>query len=152
MEYNMTEKGTFSYWKKPYQKWVLLFGASLLSISLWLRVKDFVTISNLDIRTKIFSQSGWESYLLQQYFQFAISVFLISLFFGSFIIGSFATSSKIARTSEGILMISLAFLWCIIGLLIGVSNDIITLVIWIIILIATLLGGIYSFKKGRRCE
>ncbi len=146
----MREKETFSYWKKPQHKWLVLFGVVMLFISLWFRVQDFIAISSFEIRTKIFSQSGWESYLLQQYFQFAISGVMISLFLGGYIIGCFAKSSKSARRSEGILMITLAILWCITGLSIGISNDTTALAIWIILLIATLAGGIYSLCKSRK--
>ncbi len=146
----MSKNETFSYWKKPYQKWLLLLGSILLLTTLYFRIQDFITISNPEIRNELFSQSGWENYLMQQYFSFAMNSIIISIFLGCFIIGCVVKSEKVARRSEGILLISLGGIWCIIGLLIGISTDVIALLIWIILLISILIGGIYSFWKSRR--
>ncbi len=146
----MNKNETFSYWKKPYQKWLVLFGTFLVLISLYFRIQDFINISNLETRNDLFSQSGWEKYLMQQYFGFAIYGIIMGILVGCFIIGCVAKSNKSARKSEVFLLISLGVLWCIFGVSIGIWIDTIALIFWAILAIAILAYGVYSFFKARR--
>lgn len=116
----MNQNDTFTYWKKPWHKWITFIAAVLQTIALSLEIRDFREIGRAGIRDKLFSPTGWESYVAEQYFHFAISISLICMFFGIFFIGLFARSKKAAGISEGILLLSIGLLLGIVGVVLPV--------------------------------
>ena len=80
-------------------------------IVLWWKIDDYRTISKVEIRTELFTQSQWENYVAQQHFQFALSSMLIAIFLACFLIGFFVHSKKAADFTTGILLIILGLLW-----------------------------------------
>ena len=111
---NQSEK--YNYWKKPWHKWAVLGGAILQMIGLYLRIQEYRDISRPEIRAQLFSESGWESYVTQQYFQFSISIIMICLFLGCFVIGIYSRSKRTSDISTGVLLIIFTLFWCVVGL------------------------------------
>ena len=143
----MNTDETFSYWKKPYEKWLLLLQGILVFITLYFDMKNFIDISDPEYRNRIFTQIEWQNYVMKRYFSFTISILLISIFIGLFIIGCVVKREKTARRSEGILFIVLGILWCFIRVPIKILDDF-TLNIWVILLICIVVGAFYSIYKS----
>lgn len=146
----MDQSPKFNYWKKPWHKWAVLGGAVLQMIGLYLRFQDYRDISRPEIRTKLFSQSGWENYVAGQYFQFSLSAIMIGFFLGCFVIGIFARSKKIVDISTGILLIIFTLVWCIIGFAIPVFSKSAMMITWLLLLIVLLGCSIYTLWINRR--
>ena len=143
----MNTDKTFSYWKKPYQKWLLLLQAILVFINLYFNMQHLIYINNPEVRYKMFSQSQWEERVMQLGFSFAINSILISMLLGCFIIGCIVKSEKTARRSEGILFIVLGILWCFIRVPIKILDDF-ALNIWVSLLICIVVVAFYSIYKS----
>ena len=146
----MEQPKEFSYWKKPWLKWLVFSGAVLQMPGLYARLQEYRAVSRPEIRTKLFSQSGWENYAAEQYFQISMSILLIGLFLGSFVIGIFARSKKTADISTGILLIIFALFWCTIGFSIPVSSNVLMMTMWILVLMVLSVGGMYTLWTSRR--
>lgn len=136
--------------KSPWHKWIAFIAAALQTITLSLEIRDFREVSRTGIRDKLFSPTGWESYVAEQYFHFAISISLICMFFGIFFIGLFARSKKAAGISEGILLLSIGLLLGIVGVVLPVFSDQANTILWLFLLIILFCGGIWSLWKNRR--
>lgn len=145
---NHSEK--YNYWKKPWHKWAVLGGAILQMIGLNLRIQEYRDISRPEIRTRLFSESGWERYVTDQYFQFSISIIMIFLFLGCFVIGIFARSKRTSDISMGILLIIFTLFWCIIGFVIPVFSKCSMMITWSLLLIVLLAGSVYTIWTSRK--
>lgn len=142
----MNQIESFTYWKKPHQKWLHLSIIILQIIIIISIIQDYITVRD----SEIFSQSAWEIYTMQQHFQFAINGLTIGLSIGSLLIGIFARSRKIACMFECILLLISSLVFGIAGFFIHVSAESTTMIIWAILLIATLFGSIYAFWLSRK--
>ena len=140
----------YTYCKRPWHKWMVLGGAILQMIVLWWEIDDYRTISKVEIRTELFSQSQWERYATQQHFQFALSSMIIAIFLACFFIGFFVHSKKTADFTVGILLIIFSLLWCMIGFLIPIFTQRAMTILWVVLLIMSLGGGIHTIWKSRR--
>ncbi len=146
----MNRPESYTYWKKPWHKWLVLGAAILQTAVLWRRIDDFRTISRVEIRTELFSQAQWESYVTQQQFQFALSSMIIAIFLACFLIGSFVHSKKAADFATGILLIIFSLLWCMLGFLIPIFTQHAMTISWVVLFVAALGGGIYTIGKSRK--
>lgn len=146
----MNQNDKFTYWKKPWHKWALLVATVLQMIALYLKIQDFHKISRPKIRNELFGQAGWESYVADQYFQYALSILLICVCLSSFFIGLFARSKKAVDISMSTLLISITLLWGIVGFVIPVFPDKTNMIFWLIILIASFGVSIYTLWGNRR--
>ncbi len=146
----MSTKENFSYWKKPYQKWLVLLGSMLLSLSSWMRLQEFNDIRNLANRDELLSPSAWENYAQNFYFIFAINIMILALFLTCFIIGILAKSEKAARFSEAMALAFLSLLWCAFGVEFVIPIGGFMLVTWAILLLVAIGGAIYSYWKSRK--
>ena len=146
----MDRPESYAYWKKPWHKWMVLGATILQIVALWWKVDGFRTISRIEIRTELFSQSQWESYVTQQQFQFALSSMIIAIFLASFFIGFFVHSKKMADFTTGILLIVLGLLWCMIGFLIPIFTQQAMTILWVVLLVVALGGGTHTIWKSRK--
>ncbi len=90
----MEQSERYTYWKKPWHKWVVLGGAILEMTALWGKFDDYRAMSKVEIRSELFSPSQWEIYAAQQHFQFALSSIIIAILLASFLIGFLFTVKK----------------------------------------------------------
>ena len=146
----MNQSETYNYWKKPWHKWAVLGGAILQMIGLYLRIQECRDISRPEIRTQLFSESGWENYVTEQYVQFSISIILVCLFLGCFVIGIFSRSKRTSDVSTGILFIIFTLFWCIAGFAIPVFSKSSMMITWLLLLIVFLGGSICTIWASRR--
>lgn len=146
----MNQNNEFVYWKKPWHRWMVLGAVVLQAIALYLKIQDFQKISRPEIRNQIFSQLGWETYVADQHFQFALSIMMICIFLYSFIIGFFVHSKKTLDVSMSILWIIVTLFWGIVGFVIPVFGDKTNMTIWLIILLISFVATIFSIRGSRR--
>ena len=83
----MKEPKEFSYWKHPYQKWLLFLAGVIQLLCLFLNVREFPEYRHL-LEIGFLNASQWESYFVGQCMQCALNILLIVLFFGCLLIGT----------------------------------------------------------------
>lgn len=137
----------FTYWKRPWQKWLVLIAGILQIISLWLNIQEYKDFAN--VKDRIFSSAAWDTYAVQQSFQCAMNGFIAASFIGVFLIGTLARSQKVARMAESVLLLVLALIWGIVGFALQIASQSTTKIIWGLLLIVIFSGSIYTFWKGR---
>lgn len=145
----MKEPKEFSYWKHPYQKWLLFLAGVIQLLCLFLNVREFPEYRHL-LEIGFLNASQWESYFVGQCMQCALNILLLVLFFGCLLIGRFARSAPSARRAEGILLLCKAALWGVAGLLLRFPAFGTTCFIWGLILIALLCCGAFSLWKSHK--
>lgn len=138
----MNNSEAFTYWKKPWHKWVLLVGAALQIIEVCREVEKFMIIYQQ--KATLFSASAWDSYARGQFSHFALSGLIIVILLGCFIIGGLAQSSKAVHVSMGILFLCISLLCSVVGFILN------SIILWGAILVMSLSAGIYSLWKSRR--
>lgn len=101
----------FTYWKRPWDKWLILAAAILEILSLWMNLQEYNRIS----AAGFLSASEWADYAAQKGLQCGLNGILAASFFGIFLIGAFARSQRRARLAEGVLLLLLALAWGAVG-------------------------------------
>lgn len=129
----------FSYWKRPWHRWVILAVGILQLIALRLHIQEYRNLA--DVQERIFSAAEWEQIAAQQLMQCSISALLAAVFFSVFIIGHFSRSKRSARLADGILCVVLGLAWGAAGLLLPMRYSTGDTVIWLVILLLALGGG-----------
>lgn len=142
---DMRRSENFTYWKRPWQKWLVFTVGIFQVISLSLNVQEYKDIAE----TGIFSSSAWESYAAQQSFQCAINGLTAAIFLGIFLIGIFAQSQRVARMAEGLFLLVLALAWGIVGFVLQLTSQDGIKFIWGLLLLLTFGGSAYDFWKSR---
>lgn len=145
----MVPNKKYNYWKKAWHSWTVFAAILLQVVGIILKLKDLRVSSRPEIRDKLFSPEAWELYLMNPYFQYAISVLLIGLFLGILSIGWFARSKEKADRWEIILFIVIALFWGIVSLLIPVFSDKTLMLSWGVIMLTIIGGSAYAIRKNR---
>ena len=135
----------FVYWKRPWQKWLMLIGGILQILSLWLNIREYQEMAEAGV----FSASMWESYAIQQSFLCLINGFAAALFLGIFLIGIFVRSQRAARLAEGLLLLASASVWGIAGLALHLTAQNGIKLGWCLIWLMTFIGSVYTILKSR---
>lgn len=139
------QKESFSYWKRPYQKWIVLAAAVFQLVALAMNLKDLGEIAG----SGALSDSERELYLIEKSLQCAIFAMTTLLFFGGFLIGCFVKSHRAARTAEGGMLVCLTLAWGVAGGVLHLATAEESQMLWGFILVLAIGGSIYSFWKAR---
>lgn len=143
--------GNFVYWKRTWQKWLILIAGLLQLMGLWLGLNEYQDAAR--VKDLLFSPAAWDGYAAQQSVQCAISGLSAAIFLGIFLIGMFARSLKSARRLEGVLLLVSASAWGIAGLVLPVTSRQTTTILWalfFLLLLAACVGRLYSCLKSRK--
>lgn len=141
----MGPAATFTYWKRPWHKWIILAAALLQLLALWMNVREYMDI----FRAGIFSSSGWADYAAGKSVQIALSGMLSALFFGIFLIGDLVRGQRSARRAEGLLLLFLALVWGVLGFLSPLTSPGSDRALWVLVLLFELGGGAASLWRSR---
>lgn len=140
-----TEKpSSYTYWKRPWQKWLVLIAGLLQVATLWLLVQEYRDVA----AAGILSSTAWESYAVQQSFTCAINGMTATVFLGIFLIGTFARSRKMARMAEGTFLLVLALVWGVVGFVLRLTTQGGIRISWALLLVAALVGSVFTFWKS----
>jgi hypothetical protein len=151
VEYMLTnneQSEKFTYWKRPWQKWLVFIGGTSQIIALFLNIQEYNEIAI--IKDKLFSAVEWESYARQQSFQGALNGFIAAIFLGCFLVGIFSQSKKVAYIAEGLLLLILAVAWGFVGFTLQLASVHGIKIIWGLLLLLTFCGSVYAFCKSRK--
>lgn len=144
--HDMKKSNGFTYWKRPWHKWLILATAVLQLLCLWMNIREYHNVS----AAGILSVSEWASYAAQKNFQCALNGMMAACFLGIFLIGILAHSQKVARPAEGILLLLLAFAWGVTGLALRLFSLSGKGLFGVLILILALGGAAYDLLKYRK--
>lgn len=143
---NNREHTEFTFWKRPWHKWVFFTGALLGFLSLWMNIQEYNDIS----RAGILGASEWAAYASGKNRQCALNGMQIIYFSGVFLIGAFARSQKAVRLMECLLLLFLALAWSVAGAALHLISPDGNGLFWVFILLLALGGAVYSFLRYRR--
>lgn len=133
----------FTYWKRPWHKWLVLAAALLQLLCLWMNIQECNDIS----KAGILSASEWADYVAQKNWQCAINGMMAACCLGTFFVGLFVRSQKEARLIDGLLLLFLALAWGVTG----VALQLISLsgkgLFWLLILLIAFGGAAHSLLQ-----
>lgn len=136
----------FSFWKRPWHKWLILAAAILQLLCLWMNMREYSDIS----AAGILSDSEWADYAASKIWECAMNGLLLSCFSGTFLIGIFVQSQRAAWLAEGVYLLLLSFAWGLTGFALHLfSPDRKGLFVVSILLIAVG-GAVHSFYQYRK--
>lgn len=113
----MDNNKEFSYWKKPWLKYLTLTLGVLQFPLLYGKIKD----CNQVVHADIFSPEELNKYLMQQKFSFTVSIVVAVGFLIVFLIGEIAKSKRTSQLAEALLLIGIATILSIATVLWGQS-------------------------------
>lgn len=142
---NIKSHTEFTYWKRPWHKWLVLVGPLSQFLCLWMNIQEYNKISSAGI----LSASEWTSYMAQKNFQCAINGLLAVCFLGIFLIG-FSRSKKGVRLIEGLFLVFLALAWGITGFVLHLISLNGTGLLWALILLIAFCGAIHNLLQYRK--
>ena len=99
----MRNEALFTYWKRPWHKWLILAAAVLQLLSLWLDLRQYRQI----VDARVFSAAEMASYTHDTALRCAFSGLMAACFFAALLIGLLARSKRAARMAEGVLLLAL---------------------------------------------
>lgn len=144
--YDGEKRSDFIYWKRPWQKWVILVAALLQLLCLWMNIQEYNDILNAGI----LSPSEWANYASQKIWQCAINVLMTACLMGVFLVGVFARSKKAAQLMEGLLLLLFALAWGVAGFALHPFSSIGRGLFWSIILLISFGGAVHGFWQYSR--
>ncbi len=100
----MEENNRYTYWKRPWARWMLLLASALEFVVLFLNVREYQEVSAA--AGVIFTSGGWEKYAASQQLRCALNGILGGFFLGVFLIGTFCKSARAAHFWEGVLQLT----------------------------------------------
>jgi len=140
----------FSYWKRPWHRWVILIVGILQLVALWLHIQEYRNLAG--VQERIFSAAEWEQIAAQQLMQCSISALMAAVFFSVLIIGHFSHSKRFARLADGILCVVVGLVWGAAGLLLPMRYSTGDTLLWLVILLLALGGGVITLWQNAKCE
>ncbi len=136
----------FSYWKRPWYKWLILATAILQLLCLWMNIREYHRI----FTAGILSASEWAGYAASKKWQCAINGVLSSCFLGTFLIGIFAQSQRAARLAESVLLLLLSLAWGAAGFVLHLFTPSMKGLFWVLILLIAFGGAVHGFWQYRK--
>lgn len=141
----MNKPDGFEYWKKPWQKWLLVLAAAFQLWSAWTRLRGYKTAS-LDI----YSADALADVAAETYRICAVNIWAAATFLGVFFIGIFVRSRKQADIAEGVFCLLTALLWSAICLKLDMFRVGGTGLLCAAMAFALLVGGVFLVRKSRK--
>lgn len=142
---DMRQAKIFTYWKRPWHKWLIITVAIAQLLCLWMNVQQYREIS----QAGILSPSEWESYAVQTLFQCALNGLAATGFLGIFLTGILAQNQKVARLAEGLLLLVLALILAVVGFALQLTSEGSIRIVWGLLLLLTLGGSVYTLLINR---
>lgn len=138
----------FCYWKRPWQKWLILAMAILQFLFLWMKIREQRKI----FAAGIFSGPAWEHYVAQNNFQCAVHGLMAACFLGVFLIRILARSQRKARLAEGLFLLLLVLVCGAAGFALRLASLDGSKILWPFLLLLTFGAGVYDLWKYRKQE
>lgn len=142
----MNAPDTFTYWKRPWHKWVILGTAALQLLCLWTNWQDYRNSQT----EELLSIPIRAIYAAQQRLSCACSGLLAAVFLGHFLIGCLARSQRTARLAEAVLYPMLTLAWGVAGIVLDLTTNKTTLFFWCLILLAAIFSSFYALHQYRK--
>lgn len=138
--YNRNECNGFTYWKRPWHKWLVLAAGVMQLICLWMNIREYQEIA----AAGIFSAAELANIASSKYLQCALNGLLAGIFFGTILIGMCVRSKRESRRAEGILFLVLSVVWGTAGAILHTFSLSGRGISWVLILLLMLGGTVYG--------
>ena len=111
--YTGKDQQPFTFWKRPWAKWLLLLAVFLQAISLTLLLQEYREYEGLYQRGILFSQTPdqWESYASRLRLRLALQGMLLLVCLDAFLMGLMVRSKQGLRLAEAISLLLLSAAW-----------------------------------------
>ena len=134
----MDNENKFSYWKKPWMKWLTLVVGLMQFPMVFEKMREMRIVGT----TQIFTAEKLSEYMVRMKFG-CITTFVVGIgFIGIFLIGTFAKSERQARIAEALLLIAIAVILSIGATVFGTD------IVWTVILCLVWAVSIYTLVKA----
>ena len=141
----MRNEAPFTYWKRPWHKWLILAAAILQLLNLWLNLRQYRKVADAGV----FSAAEMASYTHDAALQCAFCGLMAACFFAALLIGLFARSKQAARLAEGTLLLVLGLVWGILCGALGLFTQGLDGLLCRLILGLTFFGGACCLGRWR---
>ncbi len=139
-------KEEFTFWKRPWAKWIVFVAAFFQFSNLFFTIKDYKKIA----AANILSPSEWENYAFRERFSITLMAFTGAVFLIIFLTGFFVKSKSEMQQAEKMTLITLTLAWAIAGLLLRFPSQQSTGIIWFVSLILLISLSIYTFFRKQK--
>lgn len=136
-------EANYTYWKRPWHKWIILAAALIQLLCLWMRIQEYGLIS----RTGISGTPEWADYTAQVNWQCALNGLMAVCLLGYFLIGVFARTKKEAGFAGGLLLLLLALAWGAAGFGLHLLSSASRMFLWSLLLLTAIAGA----ARGLSC-
>jgi len=138
----------FTWWKHPWQKWLLLAAGLLQLPCLWMNIQEYQRIS----AAGILSASEWAGYSSKQMTSCTCNALAAACFLGAFFIGLCARSEKTALLAGTVFLSVLTVAWGVAGCGLHLFSVSLPGLFYAFILLLLLGGAVYSLLKYRKTD
>lgn len=142
------QNGEYTYWKRPWNQWVVLAAGFLQLASLRMNIQEYQDIYDAGI----FSASEWEIYAAEQIWRCILNGTLAACLLGIFVTGRFAKNRKAAKLMEGLLLLIMATLLAGMGMRLQLYLSGGKCIVWLLLVLIALGGAIYDLLQFRKAQ
>ena len=140
----------FTFWKRPWGKWIVLLAAAVHFICFSRNISDYQEVSS--IMGQSFSTNGFEKWKIEQSFRCSIYGIATVMFLGEFLIGTLSHRKRTAEMAGGLFLLIVGISWLIIGFILGFESLDNGKVFWFLLNSCMIIIGIYYVLKSWRSE
>ena len=140
----------FTYWKRPWGKWIVLLVAAVNFIYLWINISSYQEFSG--IMEQIYSTNEFETWKIEKLFRCSLYGIATAIFLGAFLIGILSHRKRTAEMAGGLLLLIVGVSWLIIGFILGFGALDNWKIFWLLLNSCAIAIGIYFMWKSWRSE
>ena len=140
----------FTYWKRPWGKWIVLLIAAVEFVCLWRSISAYQEFSG--VMEQIFSTNEFEKWKIKKLFQCSTYGIATAIFLGEFLIGTLSHRKRTAEMAGGLLLLIVGVSWLIIGFILGFGALDNWKIFWLLLNSCAIAIGIYFMWKSWRSE
>ena len=140
----------FTFWKRPWEKWIVLLAAAVHFICLWINISDYQEFYG--VMEQIFSTNEFEKWKTEKLYQCSIYGIATVIFLGEFLIGTLSHRNRTAEMAGGLFLLIVGISWLIIGFILGFGSLDNGKVFWFLLNSCMIVIGMYFVWKSWRSE
>ena len=140
----------FTYWKRPWGKWIVLLAAAVNFICFDQNVSDYHEFSS--VMEQIYSTNEFEKWKIEKLFSCSTYGIATAIFLGEFLIGALSHRKRTAEMAGGLLLLIVGISWLIIGFMLDFVSLNNQKIFWFLFNSCAIAIGIYFIWKSWRSE
>lgn len=136
----------FTYWKRPWEKWIVLLLAVINFIYLWINISSYQEFYS--VMEQIYSANEFEKWKIEKLIQCSLHGIGTAVFLGEFLIGALSHRKRTAEMAGGLFLLITGISWLMIGFMLGFASLDNWKIFWILFSSCAIAIGIYFMWKS----